>query len=309
MLSIVLLQLYSGPARAFACPEYSPARRLADLPGTLREASGLEMSRRYPRLYHLNDGSGPKSLFITGVSGEPLAELEIAGANFGDTEDLALFSCGASDCLLIPGIGNNKGRKETAPITVIEEPTDLTQPITPLRSFLVRYSDGPRDAEAIAVHPNGDLIVITKEYSKKFMPYRPARIYRARKDAWQAATDNATVQLEFESVLDLGQVNPSSLYLGRLVNGVDISADGKNFVVITYLNAVEFNHDLALPFRPVKMQEGRDYKKIRVRRRVQMEAIAYREDLPGIIYSSENPVFDPFAPFKRRGLLAQVLCR
>lgn len=309
MFSILVLFIStSSHAQNFTCDNFDKAKRVGYLAKSLKEASGLEMSQTQPQLYHINDGHGAKSIFVTELSGRIISEIPLVGSGFGDTEDLSLFNCGARDCLLVGGTGDNHSHAKSISFAVFEEPVGHEQSLAPIHTFHAVYSDGARDAEAFAVHPNGDLIVITKEYSKGLKPFGPPRIYRLKKEVWENAGSEPVV-LQFESILDIKKFNPTSVFLGRLVTGMDISSDGTKFIIMTYTSAFEFAHDFSTVFDSEKIKSTGAYKKIKLKRRIQQEAIAYREDQPGIIYTSESPSFDPYTPFKRRGLLAQVLCQ
>lgn len=126
-----------------------------------------------------------------------------------------------------------------------------------------------------------------------------------------SASNFSTLKFRFESLLDMKHIHKLSLILGRLVTGMDISSDGKRFVVLTYTHATEFNHDLSSPLKKTtkQMAKNRDYKVIRLKRHIQQEAIAYLEGEPGVIYTTERKLIDPFDPFHPPGYVGKISCR
>jgi hypothetical protein len=94
--------------------------------------------------------------------------------------------------------------------------------------------------------------------------------------------------------LDFAKLLPKSLLGGRLPTGMDISADGKRLLVLTYQDAVEFFVDLSNPTAPDTWKEGRDYRRIPLRILGQQEAISFTPNGKAIIYTTEGKA--PNAP-------------
>jgi len=113
------------------------------------------------------------------------------------------------------------------------------------------YPDGPHDAESMAVHPNGDIYILTKE--------NPARLYKANPNA---------VQQTLTPVV--------TLQPGGRPTDMAISDDGMRLLVLTYMDAVEYSMDF-------KQQQ-----KIRLNFLQQQESVAYLPGSRSFIYSTEQ---------------------
>src|SRR5205085_2675041 len=135
----------------------------------------------------------------------------------------------------------------------------------------IRYPVTPLNAESFAVHPNGDVFILTKGGIPQ--------LFRLRKDAWMNA--NGEVQtLELVTPLDLERLGgPAAAFDGRLPTAMDISPDGKRFLVLTYRNVFELFFDLSQPLpNTATWKAGTDYRRIDVEVLEQQEAIAFSAD-------------------------------
>jgi hypothetical protein len=310
MYKTILPLLVSLQIHAFTCDHFARTEPLGHLPKVINEASGIEVSRAFQRYYHMNDGGNEKVLYVTKKNGEILQAVKITGEGYGDIEDLSLFSCGDNDCLLMAGIGDNHSTRSEIQLAIIKETENFPAQVDPVLRFTARYEDGPRDAEAIAVHPNGDIIIITKQYGKNLLIPKASRVYRLAAADWQNLENGGSAVFHYIGALDLKYINRFS-WLGRYVTGMDISNDGKRFVIITYGNAVEFNFDVSkpLPKSTKEMKKNIDYMKIHLAHRIQQEAIAYNEDESGILYTTEGKFIDPFDPSFKRRFIGEVRCQ
>ena len=170
---LLILAAVAAPARAAdRCVEWSRAATVGRLdPAVLHEASGLAVSRRHPgRLYHVNDSGNEPRVYVTNESGENDGTLEIEGFEPEDVEDLALGRCPHGprrDCLYVGDIGDNDRRRDSIHVVVIEEPEMPTGKLRPVAEMRLSYPEGPTNAEGMALHPNGDLFILTKEEDLK----------------------------------------------------------------------------------------------------------------------------------------------
>lgn len=154
------------------------------LPDAITETSALARSPlREEVLWTLNDSDNPASIFAIDTSGRLLGWAAIAGAVNYDWEALATGPCparsGASSCLYIGDIGDNRRLRDHLVIYRIAEPTPGRDTVAQvLDSLRVMYQDGARDAESMVVGAQGDLWIISKELTR-----RP-RLYRVSRMAW-----------------------------------------------------------------------------------------------------------------------------
>lgn len=142
---------------------------LGPMPAELRESSGLGISRSYPGVFwtHNDSGDGPR-FYAIDASASLLATVEVEGVAARDWEAMALGPCPASggrSCLYAADIGDNRSRRESVVIYVVEEPDpfDGNGEVALVGAVPFVYPDGPHDAEGLAITADGDLVVVTKE--------------------------------------------------------------------------------------------------------------------------------------------------
>jgi len=216
---------------AYAAREF---QAVGTLPAELKESSGIVVSRTQPGVLwsHNDSGDGP-SLYAINQSGRLLATVRIDQAAAIDWEDLASGPCPrrppSSRCLYIADTGNNSRARRAFTVYVVAEPL-LASPgdrgSTPTaESFRFRYPEGSHDSEAIAVHPEGDITIVTKGQSGTIDFYGV--------DA--AAVERAIGSREAIVVDRLGSsgIKPDGR-IGRLATGAAISPDGTTLAVRTY---------------------------------------------------------------------------
>lgn len=93
----------------------------------LNEVSGMAASRLDPgRFWVLNDSGNKPALYAISGKGELLGTLEIEGAKNRDWEDLASFSLGGKNYLLIGDMGDNAGRRRDCRLYLVEEPAAVS---------------------------------------------------------------------------------------------------------------------------------------------------------------------------------------
>ena len=257
----------------------------------LREASGLEVSRAFEdRLYHVNDSGGGSAFFFSSLDGGEMRKVEVDGVRFGDTEALGLGPFLGRSALFVGEIGDNHRRKKQIRIIVIAEEEDFGTRVEPLKVVTVLYPGGPRDAEGMAVHPNGDLYIVTKAFAG--LRARAAGLYRLSREELESESGETLV------LTPAGEVDFPSLLKGypvwsKIVTGFDISPDGTRLLFLTYGAAVEVAHDLAegpvVDFR--QMKRNVDYRVIRLFMMKQQEAVAYMADGMGFFYDTEAWIF------------------
>jgi hypothetical protein len=151
-----------------ACP---PSTKLMHLAG-VSEASGLAVSRRVPgRLWTHND-SGEPILFALDERGSITGQLRIAGAAVEDWEAVAAGRCETGSCLYIGDIGDNDAKRDHITVYRVPEPDTTADMSAPAAAFHATYPDGPHDAEALLIAPDGRIHIVTKGNSGPIALYR-----------------------------------------------------------------------------------------------------------------------------------------
>ncbi|MDK1472523.1 hypothetical protein QNO07_03620 [Streptomyces sp. 549] len=129
------------------------------------ESSGLAASRLHEGVYWTHNDSGYTPFNVYAVdsrTGRTVATVTLSGFEGRDVEAISI---GPDGNVYVADIGDNLGG--TWPevwIFRFPEPEKLAdQTLTPTR-FTVRYSDGPRDAESLAVHPKTGRVYIVGKH-------------------------------------------------------------------------------------------------------------------------------------------------
>ncbi len=263
----------------------------------INEASGIEASNKLPgRLYHVNDSGGGQYFYITDSKGDKTQKIRIEGVvpKRSDFEDISIGKCsGDKSCVFIADIGDNRKRRDSVEIIVIEELEKYGHTIYPLKRLKLVYPERSHNAEGMAVHPNGDIYILTKEEDLDESEAYPAKLYRLSYEKRQNS-GNKEQLLEFISDLDLPYLNPSGTAYGQVVSAFDIAPDGKSFLVLTYENAFEFNTDLSQSEmkKARQLKKGQDYNVIELKSLPQQESISYLPNGRGFLYNTEHHWFE-----------------
>lgn len=120
----------------------------------ITESSGLAASRAHEGVYWTHNDSGYDPTVIYAVdssTGKTVAAVTLSGVQ---GRDLEAISVSADGDVYVADIGDNTGGQWSEVwIYRFPEPGQLRdQTVEPVR-YTVRYADGPRDAESLAVHP------------------------------------------------------------------------------------------------------------------------------------------------------------
>lgn len=152
-----------GNAAAAAVPQPCAApQRVADLPKSIREASGVAASRTHAGVLWVLSDSDPY-LYAIDRNGRELGRLRVPlEGKVRDWEDLAIGTCGDRDCLYIGDFGDNGHERTDIAVFRIPEPAPGDETTARPERFPFAYPDGPRDAEALIVLPGERLFIVSK---------------------------------------------------------------------------------------------------------------------------------------------------
>jgi hypothetical protein len=282
-ISVVLLAALQNPAPSQCL--WGPPVESGTLPAMVNESSGMAISRRIPdRSYRINDSGDTGRFFALDLAGGNAKAVGVAGFRPVDSEDIALGPCGdAADCIFIGDIGDNARARRNLEIVVVEETVSFPAEVEPRHRVRIQYPDGPRDAEALGVHPDGSLYILSKE------PIR-ARLYRLTRAQWMNP-QNPVETMELVAELDMARLLPVSTVIDRPVTSMDFSADGRRLIILTYRNALELFVDFGgRNPDPGSWREGEHYRTVTLEVLEQQEAIAYLPNGTGFLYDTERPL-------------------
>lgn len=143
--------LTGSPAAAAAAPGASDFT-IQD--PRIKESSGLAASRVHPGVYwtHNDSDDGPYVYAVDSATGRTVARVTLTG--IGRPRDVEAISLGPDGQLYVADIGDNRdGTWDHVWIYRFPEPRELGDATVKAEQFTVRYADGPRNAEALMVHP------------------------------------------------------------------------------------------------------------------------------------------------------------
>ncbi|MXM68043.1 WD40 repeat domain-containing protein [Streptomyces sp. HUCO-GS316] len=130
----------------------------------ITESSGLAASRLHPGIYwtHNDSDDGPYLYAVDSATGKTVARITLNGV--GTPRDVEAISIGPDNQIHVGDIGDNLGGS-WAYVWVyrLAEPKELKDQSIRATQYVVKYSDGARDAESLVVHPRtGRVYIIDK---------------------------------------------------------------------------------------------------------------------------------------------------
>jgi hypothetical protein len=142
----------------------------------INESSGLAVSAAHPHLvWTHNDGGTVAQVFGIGRDGATAATVTLAGVDPYDAEALAPGAGPDGEPVLFLGdIGDNLRQRPDISVFRFGEPASLGDSTAESTWFRFTYPDGPHDAEALLVAPDGRLMIATKAISGQGL-YRAPR--------------------------------------------------------------------------------------------------------------------------------------
>ncbi|MBT2398543.1 esterase-like activity of phytase family protein [Streptomyces sp. ISL-100] len=144
----------------------------------IAESSGLAASRIHPGIYwtHNDSDDGAFIYAVDSKSGDTVATLTMRG--IGAPRDVEAISIGPDGNVYVGDIGDNlDGSWTHVWIYRFPEPKQLTNATVDATQFTVKYADGPRNAEALMVHPKtGRVYIASKNEDGGGLYEGPARL-------------------------------------------------------------------------------------------------------------------------------------
>lgn len=274
--------LFFSPLHAKLCHKWESPKIVGNLDTKIiNEASGISISLDLKdKFYHINDSGDGPYFYSTNLDGSEPKKIKISKFQPIDVEDLSYGKCGEKNCIFIGDIGDNFHSRKTIQIIGVEEENTFSGPVVPVIDLNLRYPDGSYNAEAMALHPSGDLFIITKIQNN----YEESKIFKLSKNLLNDKLKN-TKKLEFLGTLKLKKILKNK----RQITGMSISPDGERFLILTYETAIEFNINLSskIDWNSLVLKEGENFNLIKLDVLKQQEAITYSYDGLKLFYTTE----------------------
>ncbi|HST58621.1 MAG TPA: hypothetical protein VLK84_08035 [Longimicrobium sp.] len=210
-------------AAGFSCRQDAAG---IQLPNAVHESSGLALAEGGDFLWTHNDSGQQPTLYRVGMDGRPRGQVNVVGARVQDWEDVAAGPCpGGGRCLFVGDIGDNGANRPSITIYRFPEPaTGDAQTLLPPDAFTASYPEGPQDAEALFVLPDGAVYVVTKGETG------PVAIYQLPRDARPGTVARLT---------RVAQLNADDVKRAERITGAAASPDG-TWLALRTLRTVSF---------------------------------------------------------------------
>ena len=224
----------------------------------ITESSGLAASRAHPGVYwtHNDSGDGPYLYAVDGRTGRTLATVTLTGV--GAPRDVEAISVGPGNTLYVGDIGDNSGGSWSHVwIYQLPEPEKLHDQKVRATQYTVTYEDGPRNAEALMVHPRtGRVYIVDKNENGGHLYVGPKQL-------------SATGSNVFRKVA------PIDLW----VTDGAFSPDGRHLAVRGYFGGILYDWRDGRPKRAATLT---------VPMQGQGESVTYTADGSALMYGSEG---------------------
>jgi hypothetical protein len=196
------------------------------LPDAVHESSGLALAGGGDALWTHND-SGQPVLHRVGLDGRPRGQVTVTGARVTDWEDVAAGPCpGSGRCLYVADIGDNQASRSSVTIYRFPEPAPgEAQTLLPPDALMASYPEGPQDAEALFVLPDGAVYIVTKGETG------PVAIYELPRTAQPGAV---------AGLRRVTQLNGDQVKRAERITGAAASPDGR-WLALRTLREVSFH--------------------------------------------------------------------
>lgn len=213
----------------------------------ITESSGLAASRQHPGIYwtHNDQDTGTYLYAVDSSTGKTVARITLSGV--GQQRDVEAIAIGPDNQIYVGDIGDNDG--VTWPyvwIYRLPEPKKLVDQTIRATQYVVKYSDGSRDAESMIVHPKtGRVYIIDKQEDGGHLYEGPAKLSASGSNVFKPVTPVDLWATDAAFSPD-GQQLAVRGYFGGIWydwNGGDIKRGGRISVPIGQGESVSYSPD------------------------------------------------------------------
>lgn len=257
----------------------------------LTETSGLAASRQTDGvLWAVNDSGNAPELFALGSRGEDRGTVRVAGVKNIDWEDLASFTWQGKAYLLVADVGDNRAVRPEVLLHVVPEPLPgkdgrFSGTVKPAWSIRLRFEDGPRDCEGVAVdEQDGQIWLLSKRtdlpilYQVPLRPAQPELLQTARR-VFEVNNLPAPTSEDLSQVYGRFRSWPTAF---------DIQTGGRAAVILTYKDAYLYVRRGSEPWTATLARSPQILRLPSPELLPQREAICFTED-NALLVTSEGP--------------------
>ncbi|MFJ5264316.1 WD40 repeat domain-containing protein [Streptomyces sp. NPDC088387] len=237
----------------------------------ITESSGLAASHQHPGIYwtHNDSDDGAFLYAVDSATGETVATLTLTGV--GTPRDVEAISIGPDNQIYVGDIGDNLGGTwDHVWIYQLPEPKELKDRTIRATQYVVKYSDGARDAESLVVHPKTGRVYIVDKNSEG------GRLYEGPAQLSPSGTN------VFRPIADVPDLEATDAAL---------SPDAQHLVVRSYFGAIDYDWNGGKIKKLERLSVPTGF--------AQGESVTYTADGKKLMYGAEgedSPVLPEDAP-------------
>jgi len=177
LAGVLLVGVFAAPASA-ADGDGKGDQGFTIKDSRITESSGLAASHLHPGIYwtHNDSDDGPYIYAVDSSTGKTVARVTLSG--IGSPRDVEAISIGPDNQIYVGDIGDNLGGKwPYVWIYQLPEPKKLVDQTVRATQYVVKYTDGARNAESLVVDPkSGRAYIIDKNENGGHLYEGPARL-------------------------------------------------------------------------------------------------------------------------------------
>ena len=177
LAGVLLVGVFAAPASA-ADGDGKGDQGFTIKDSRITESSGLAASHLHPGIYwtHNDSDDGPYIYAVDSSTGKTVARVTLSG--IGSPRDVEAISIGPDNQIYVGDIGDNLGGKwPYVWIYRLPEPKKLVDQTVRATQYVVKYTDGARNAESLVVDPkSGRAYIIDKNENGGHLYEGPARL-------------------------------------------------------------------------------------------------------------------------------------
>lgn len=214
------------------CQNPQEAEQIARI-SEMDENSGMDLSRQHTDVFwSLNDSGNSATVYAIDINGRTRGEFNVKGATNVDWEDITVAQCihkPGTECLYVADIGDNRGRRSSFQVYVIEEPAILSNSTLQVAQKWDFTIPGRLNFEAFSVNEKtGEAYMVSKwEKESKDLPPKVFSL------------ENQGKEITLIGQLNFDQLTQVLSKDDKMVTSSDFDSDSETLLIGTYGKAYE----------------------------------------------------------------------